>query len=347
MEPKDKIFVTGGTGFIGSRLVEELVRRGHQVRALSRQTKPEPPPGFGWTDGGPLAQAQVELVRGDITDAQSVLRGMEGCAYVFHLAAYAKNWARDPSTFFEINVQGMRNVFDAVKRLGVKRVVWTSSIVTLGWTRPGEVGNEDMPRITDRYFHEYEETKTIAEKEAVRAAEDGFPVVVVNPTRVYGPGRLTEGNAVSRLIDLYDRGKAPFLLNRGVNVGNYVLVDDVVQGLIMALEKGRIGQRYILGGENATLKRFFQVIDEVSGKRHFQLPLFRLMPLLFAHFQQKRAQWFNIYPEITPAWVRSFLVDMAFSSEKAQRELGYRPTPLVEGIRITYEWLQRVRKEQA
>jgi len=345
MEPESKVFVTGATGFIGTRLVHALVDRGHTVRALSRRADPEPPPGFDGPAGGPLRHERVELVRGDIADCDSLTRGMEGCRYVFHLAAYAKNWAREAQTFFDVNVQGMKNVFDTARLLNVQRIVWTSTIVAFGPTPPGVVGNEDMPRITDHYYTEYEESKALAEKAALRYAEEGLPVVIVNPTRVYGPGHLTEGNAVAQMIRQYDQGKMPVLLNRGVNVGNYVLVDDVVAGHILAMERGRVGQRYILGGQNASLKEFFKTIDQVSGKRHRQIPILGFAPLVFAYFQKKRADWFNIYPQITPGWVKTFLVDWTYSCEKAQRELGYRPTPLAEGIGITYQWLRRVGEE--
>ncbi len=313
---------------------------------MSRRERPEVPPGFDWRDGGPLARPGVELVRGDITDRESLLRGMEGCDRVFHLAAYAKNWAPDPGTYDRLNVNGMNNVFDAAEKLGVRRVVWTSTQLTRGPTRPGEEPSEDSPRITDRFLTDYERTKTVAERQALERAGRGFPLVIVNPCRVYGPGLLTEGNSVSLLIDQYDRGKVPVLLNRGVNVGNWVLVDDVAQGHLLAMEKGRVGECYLLGGENASLKRFFRLIDQVSGKQHFQVPMLRCGPLVFAYLQEKRAEFFHVYPQITPGWMRTFLTDWAHSSKKAEQELGYRPTPLAEGLRITYEWLQRVRKEQ-
>jgi len=345
METTQRVFVTGGTGFIGTRLVEALIARGQAVRVLSRPADPKPPPGLDGPQHGLWRHGRVELVRGEIGDRDLLVRAMEGCSRVFHLAAYAKNWAPNPQTYFDVNVQGVRNVFDAAAESGVERVVWTSTVMTFGPTPPGVVADENSPRITDRYYTAYERTKTIAEAEALRRAQEGFPVVIVNPTRVYGPGHLTEGNALARLIDDYDRGKVPVLLNRGVNVGNYVLVDDVVEGHVLAMEKGRVGQRYILGGENVSLRQFFRIVDQVSGKRHRQLPIFKVLPLLFAVCQEKRAQWFGVYPRITPGWVRAFLADWAHSSEKARRELGYRPTPLVEGMRITYEWLQRIRKQ--
>lgn len=345
MDDREKVFVTGASGFIGTRLVQALVERGQRVRTLSRRDRIDPPPGFSRNQAGLLEQELVETVRGDIEDPDSLQRGMEGCSRVFHLAAHAKNWASDARTFYRLNVEGMQNVFDAARRQGVTRVVWTSSIVTFGPTPPGVVGDETMPRITPACLTEYEETKVIAEQEALRRAAEGFPIVIVNPTRVYGPGHLTEGNALARLIDDYDRGRMPVLLNRGVNVGNYVLVDDVVQGHLLAMERGRSGERYILGGENASLQEFFRTIDRVSGKTHFQIPLPHIAPLLFAWLQKKRAEWFGVYPTITPGWIKTFLADWTYRSDKAVRELGYRPTPLEDGIRITYQWLQRVRQE--
>ena len=328
------VFVTGSTGFIGTKLVNALVQRGDTVHALTR--------GSSNKDG--LQHDHIKLVTGDTMDIFSLQRGMEGCSQVYHLAAYAKNWARDPAVFFRQNVEGMHNVFEAARSVGISRVVFTSTIVTFGPTAPGVVGNETMARITPKYYTEYEETKAIAEQEALRMAAEGFPVVIVNPTRVYGPGKLTEGNSVSLMIDMYDRGKVPVLLNHGANIGNYVLVDDLVQGHILAMDKGRTGERYILGGENSSLKHFFELVDEVSGKRHFQVNLPPRVAYLYSGLEKKKAERLGFYPQITPGWVETFLQDWAYSSEKAQRELGYPVTPLKEGVRLTYEWILEQRR---
>ena len=323
------IFVTGATGFIGTKLVNELVRQGHTVHALTRAASNR--------DG--LNHERIKLVHGDIMNRESLLAGMKGCTHVFHLAAYAKNWARDSKIFHDHNVLGMKNVFDAARQVGIQRVVWTSTIVTFGPSAPGVIGDETMLRITSKYYTEYEETKSIAEKEALKMAAEEFPVVMVNPTRVYGPGKLTEGNSVSLMIDQYDRGLVPILLNRGVNIGNYVLVDDLVRGHILAMEKGRIGERYIIGGENVSLKHFFKLVDEVSGRKHFQVNLPPKVGLGYGGIQKFAAEKFGIYPQITTGWVETFLQDWAFSCAKAERELGYTFTPLKEGIRLTYEWI--------
>jgi len=330
------VFVTGSTGFIGTKLVNELVRQGHAVHALTRGTSNK----YG------LQHDRIKLVTGDILDRSSLQKGMEGCSQVYHLAAYAKNWSRDPSVFFKQNVEGMRNVLEAARSTSVTRVVLTSTIVTFGPTAPGVVGNEEMPRITQKYYTEYEETKAIAEQEAVRLAAQGFPVVIVNPTRVYGPGKLTEGNSVSLMIDMYDRGKVPVLLNHGANVGNYVLVDDLVKGHILAMERGRIGERYILGGENSSLKHFYELVDEVSGKKHFQMNLPPGLAYAYSGFEKKKAEWLGLYPQITPGWVETFLQDWAYSPEKAQRELGHPVTPLKEGVRMTYAWVLEQRRSR-
>ena len=168
-------FVTGATGFIGTKLVNELVQQGHTVHALIR-TK---------SNREGLYHERIKFVQGDIMNLDSLIAGMKDCTHVFHLAAYAKNWAPDQKIFTDHNIIGMQNVFEAARQTGIQRVVWTSTIVTFGPTPPGVIGDETMPRITKRYFTEYEETKALAEQEAIKFAAEGFPVIIVNPTRVY------------------------------------------------------------------------------------------------------------------------------------------------------------------
>ncbi len=330
------IFVTGGTGFIGTKLVNALVAKGHTVRCLTRSTSN--------TEG--LSHERISFIPGSLFDPDSLKRGMEGCTQVYHLAAYAKNWAKDPREFFRQNVDGMQNVFDAARASGVERVVFTSTIVTMGPSHPGDIRDESMPRITYRYYTEYEESKVVAEQKAIEQAKAGFPVVIVNPARVYGPGKLTEGNSVSLMIEMYDRWKMPVLLNGGRDVGNYVLVDDLVRGHILAMERGRIGERYILGGENASLRRFFELVKEVTGRPRPQFSLPPKIALFYSWTEKKKAELLGLYPQITPGWVETFLQDWAYTCAKAERELGYQITPLKEGIRLTYEWLLEQRKKR-
>jgi farnesol dehydrogenase len=286
----------------------------------------------------------VEYVPGDILDRDSLIAGMRGCDGVFHLAGYAKNFAWKKETYWDINVGGLRNVVEAARQTGVKRIVWTSTMLTFGPTAKGVVADEETPRSRPDYLTHYEASKADAESLAAEYVAQGVDIVIVCPARVFGPGNLTEGNSLAQIIDQYDRGGAPVLLNAGRNVGNYVLVDDVVEGHILAMERGRTGEKYLLGGDNATLKEFFRTIDKVSGKRHFQFTIRWPAALGFAYIQLGMARAFGRYPKVTPPWVRLFMLDWAFTSAKAERDLGYRYTPLEEGVRKTYEWILEQRK---
>ncbi len=339
-----KLFVTGATGFIGSTIIQKLLARGHFVTGLSR-SKPTFPPGFVGTPESLWEHPNFMWVQGDIQSVETLKNVMSGAEGVFHLAGYAKNYSPDKSIYTKINVDGMRNVFIAAKELKVQKIVWTSSIVTFGPTAAGMTGDESMPRITDKYYTEYEQSKSIAEKEALQWAAEGLPVTIVNPARVYGPGQMSEGNAMTQLISDIMAGRMPFLPNCGVNIGNYVLVDDVAQGQILAMERGRIGQRYILGGENASLCEVFSKVEAITGKRHFKLKLLKFGPMLFARVQLLIAKLFGIYPRITPGWVATFVDDWVYSVEKARQELGYNPTGIDEGFTKTCQWLAEIEKK--
>ncbi len=338
-------FVTGATGFIGLRLVRALVERGERVRALVRRFRGAFLPHCDIDGHHPLEHPAVELAAGDITEPDSLSHAMRGCSQVYHLAGYAKNWAPDPTVYYKVNVQGLLNVLKAAKQTGVKRIVWTSTQLTCGPTLPGELATEETLPADGSYWTDYQRSKRQAELLAVEAAQrENAPVVIVCPTRVYGPGNLSESNSATRLIDLYDRGRFPFLPNLGRNIGNWVFIDDVVRGLLSAMEKGRCGEKYILGGENASLKEFCQVVGRVSGRRRFQIPLFGFSTLVFAYVQQFLADYLSVYPTITPGWARIFFADWPCTSRKAEIELGYQVTPLETGIRLTYQWLQHTRQ---
>ncbi len=231
-------------------------------------------------------------MQGDITDPESLRRGMAGCSQVYHLAGYAKNWARDGKTYLGINVGGLLQVGQIACELRIERVVWTSTMLTFGPTLKGQIGDENMARNLSYAITRYEASKMEAEKVAAELVSRGLPLVIVNPGRVFGPGHLNEGNSVSLLIDMYDRGQVPFLLGGDRNVGNWVLVDDVVRGLILAMERGRPGEKYLLGGENASLKALFRLVDEVSSKRHFQITIRRPAAMTYAWLlKQRRNGW--------------------------------------------------------
>ena len=335
MEKQHKIFVTGATGFIGAKLVRLLLREGFSVRGLYHRTQPD------WSNFAELDPGdRLEFVQGDISTVESLHKAMDGCRYAFHLAGFAQNWARDFSIFTRINIDGMRNVFHVAKEQNFERIVWTSSIVTFGPTEQGTTADETSPRITERYFTEYEKTKTIAEKEALQWTADGLPLVIVNPTRVFGPGPQTDGNALAELINDYVTGKLFVTFNFGMDTGNYVFVDDVAMGHYLAMLNGRIGERYILGSENASLRQFYTYVEEVSGIKRRGIPIFLPGAMMISRMFVLWAKLTGGYPRISPGWVRTFAADWCYSCDKARKELGYDPIPLKEAVQRTYEWLQ-------
>jgi len=335
MDKQHKIFVTGSAGFIGTKLIQLLLREGYSVRGLYHRKQPD------WSNYAELDPGErLEFVQGDITDIESLHKAMAGCRYAFHLAGFAQNWARDFSLFTKINVDGMRNVFQVAKDQGFERVVWTSSIVTFGPTEPGTIADETSPRITDKYYTEYEKTKAIAEKEALQWAAEGLPVVIVNPTRVFGPGPKTDGNALAELINDYISGKFFVVFNFGMDVGNYVFVDDVAMGHYLAMLNGKIGERYILGSENASLRQFYSYIEEASGIKRRGLPIFTPGAMTISQLFVLWAKLTGGFPRISPGWVRTFAADWVYSCEKAKREFGYNPISLKEAVQRTYDWLK-------
>ena len=328
-------FVTGGTGFIGSLLVRRLLEAGEKVHLLAREQ----------SDLTGLTGPGVTVFRGDVTDADSLREPARGCRTVYHLAGYARNWAPDPATYTRINVGGLRNAAGAALEAGVECFVFTSTCMTSG-PSDGAVMEESTPRQTDEFLTEYERSKFEAEAEARKLLAHGLPIVTVNPTRVYGPGRLTEGNSVTRMVDMFLRGRFPALLGRGTEVGNYVHVDDVVEVHLRAAERGRPGRKYLAAGENCSLADFFALAAELSGRRPPRWHLPAAAARLFARAQRLKAALFGSYPVITPGWVESFLRDWPYSNRRAVEELGCTFRPLREGLAQTIAWL-RSRAEEA
>jgi len=322
------ILITGATGFIGTTLTQKLAEDGHIVHALYRSKE----------KAKIIEHRNVRLFKGDITDYRSVESAVRSCEAVFHMAAYARVWAKDASTFNRTNVQGTVNVLDAAWKEGVKKIVFTSTAGVLG-PSAGEIVTESTQREIG-YFSEYERTKAQAEEKISELIRKGLEIVVVNPTRVYGPGILSESNGITKMIKLYSQGKFRWIPGNGESIGNYVYVDDVVEGHILALKKGRSGEKYILGGHNISYNRFFEQLSSATGqnRRMIKLPL----PLMlgFAYLLSLRAKVFGIPPLITPPWVKRYLHNWKVSSEKAINELGYQITQLDKGLKKTLDWLK-------
>ncbi len=323
-----KIFITGATGFIGSELVKELLQRGHIVHALYRNPKKRNIP----------ESKNLIYHKGDILDKSSLKESMMDCEIVFHLAAYAKVWSKNPSYFKQINVEGTRNVLSSAKELDIKKVIVTSTAGVLGPSGKGVV-NEDSKRLRN-FFTEYERTKYLAEQEIDGFVRNGLNVTTLLPTRVYGPGVLGESNSVTVLIQKYINGKWHFLPGNGKNIGNYVFIEDVINGHISAMEKEVSGEKFILGGDNISYYDFFNTIAAISGKKQWLIPLPVVLMMIASGFMWLMAAIFKIKPLITPGWVRKYLHHWNLSSQKAMSMLDYQITPLKKGLSETIKWLR-------
>jgi nucleoside-diphosphate-sugar epimerase len=322
-----KALVTGATGFLGINLCNELVKRGYVVNALYRS---EVKAKF-------LKHKNINLFKGDITDIKSIENAITGCDYVFHMAAYAQVWAKNPDIFYRINYIGVKNVLDIAEKAGVKKVIITSTAGVFGPSN-NEIVDENTIRKVN-YFSLYEKTKAEAEELTLQRAARGLNVVIVNPSRVYGPGLMSKSNSVTKIIKLYIEGKFRIIPGNGESIGNYVFVDDVVNGHILALEKGIAGEKYILGGENISYIDFFKVLAEISGKKYilFKVPLYLMLFISFCMLLV--AKGFGANPLITPGWVRKYNYNWILTSKKAREKLGYEITPLRIGIVKTLDFI--------
>lgn len=326
-----KIFVTGATGYIGHHLTKELVARNFQVVALVRSKE----------KASDLAAIGVKLFVGDLIDLPIVEQAMQGADAVFHLAAYAKIWPDDEQIYKKINVEGTATVLASALKNKVKKVIITSTAGVYGPSASADAPVNETSQRTLPFSNFYESTKAEAEEIARSYAKMGIQVVIVNPTRVYGPGIESESNAVSKLIQLYLEGKWHLIPGDGKRLGNYSFIDDVVAGHINALLHGKSGENYLLGGENASYDRLFELIKNLSGKQfrlfHIPVPLI----ILASRGMKLGARLQLIKPLITPEWARRYLLDWNVSSLKATQQLGYTITPLEEGLKRTIEWLQK------
>lgn len=305
-----RALVTGATGFVGSAVARALSRAGWQVRALVR-------PG---SDRRNLRGLAIETALGDLTDRSSLEAALEGCEALFHLAAEYRLWTPEPGLLYRANVEGTRNILDAARRSRVTRIVYTSSVATVGLPPDGSPGREDTPvRLEDMIGH-YKRSKFLAEQLVREQARSGIPVVIVNPSTPIGPGDLKPTPTGQIVVDAA-RGRMPAYVDTGLNI---VHVDDVAAGHLQALERGRPGERYILGGENLTLREILIEITRIAGRSppRIRLPHAAILPLAFV--AEGWARLTRRPTRITLEGVRMARHRMYFRSDKAAAELGYR-----------------------
>ncbi len=324
-----KTLITGAPGFVGSAVVRQLIAAGHDVRALVRRN----------SDCRNLVGLPVEIVYGDVRDRGSLDRGMKGCSTLFHVAADYRLWVPKPSQIYETNVIGTRNVMLAAMNAGVKRVVFTSSVATLGVTPNGRPADEETPVSLKDMIGHYKRSKFMAEVEVKRLADEhGLPVVIVNPSTPVGP-RDIKPTPTGRIIVDAGSGRMPAYVDTGLNL---VHVDDVAIGHLLALERGIVGDRYILGACNMTLKEILYAIASLTGRMppKICLPLSLVLPV--ACFSEAWARLVTRRePRVPLNGVRLARKRMFYSIEKARRFLGFQPRPVEEGLRDAVDWFRK------
>jgi dihydroflavonol-4-reductase len=327
LRPGDPVLVTGGSGFLGSAVVRALVARGLQVRALVRPTSPR----------GNLAGLDCTIVPGDLTDQDSLRKALQGVRFLFHVAADYRLWARDPATILRVNVEGTANLMREALAAGVERIVYTSSVAALKVAGASAPVDETAPLAPDEAIGAYKRSKTLAERAVERMiAQDGLPAIIVNPTTPIGP-RDIKPTPTGRIILDAALGRIPAFVDTGLNFAH---VDDIAAGHLAAFERGRIGERYILGGQNLSLQEFLGTVAGLTGRRAPRIRLPRGPLFLLAYGAEAVARLTGKEPLLTMDALRMSRYRMFFTSAKAEDELGYRSRPYQEGVADALAWFR-------
>ncbi len=322
-----KAFVTGATGFVGSNLVKRLLKEGFKVGILVREN----------SDLSNVKGIDCKIHYGDLKDYKSLIDSLKGYEFLFHVAADYRLWVPKPEEIYANNVEGTKNIMLAALEADIKRIVYTSSVATLGLNPDGTPADEETPVTLDDMIGHYKKSKFLAEREVKKmVTEKGLDAVIVNPSTPVGPGDI-KPTPTGRMILEAAQGKMPAYVDTGLNI---VHVDDVAEGHILALKKGTTGRRYILGGENMTLKEIFTEVARISGKRppRIKLPHNLIMPV--AYIAEAISRITGKEPMVTVDGVKLAKKRMFFTSKRAIKELGYNPRPAKEALRDAVNWFK-------
>ena len=328
LQPGDPVLVTGATGFVGSAVLRALAQRGAKVRALARPASPRLN----------LEGVACEVVEGDMTDPAAMARALQGARYLFHVAADYRLWARDPDELRRANVAGAKAVMEAALAAGVERIVYTSSVATLRAADAATVVDETAPLGEHEAIGAYKQSKVAAERLVEQmVADQSLPAVIVNPSTPIGP-RDVKPTPTGRMVLEAAQGKIPAFVDTGLNL---VHVDDVAEGHLQALERGRIGERYVLGGQDLSLRDMLAAIAGLTGRRAptVALPRAPLYPL--AYLAEGVARLTGKEPMLTRDALKMASHHMFFSSAKAEAELGYRARPHIEALTDAIAWFRQ------
>ncbi len=322
-----KALVTGATGFIGAAVVRALVAAGTDVRVLARRD----------SDFSNLSQFKLDGAYGDIRDRDSLRRALAGCRHLYHIAAHYALWAKDPSIFYDVNVAGTRNVLEAARDAGIERIVYCSTIGAIGLPPNGGLGTEETPVSLSQMAGDYKRSKYLAEQEVLKLAREGLPVVIVNPSAPVGEGDVKPTPTGQVIVD-FMKGRMLAYIETGMNL---IDVDDVAAGHLLAMQKGRIGERYILGNKNLTLKEVLDILSQLTGVKAPRVKLPRGFVLPLAYINQAISDYItHSTPRIPLEGVKMAKYYMHYDCSKAIHELGLPQTPVEVALEKAVKWFR-------
>jgi dihydroflavonol-4-reductase len=321
-----KALITGATGFVGGAVARALVKRGIDIRVIAR----------GGSDLQNLEGLPHELVMGDLRDQASLRTALTGCSQLYHVAAHYALWAKDPSIFYDVNVIGTRNLLEAARDVGTERIVYCSTIGAIGLPPGGGLGTEETPVSLEQMAGHYKRSKYLAEQEVLKLAKAGLPVVIVNPSAPVGAADVKPTPTGQIVVD-FMKGRMPAYIETGLNI---VDVDDVAAGHLLAMEKGRTGERYILGGKNLMLREVLEILSRLSGVKAPTIELPRLAILPLAYLNLWVANMTGQPPRIPLEGVKMAKYKMHYNCSKAIRELGIPQTPPEVALEKAVRWFR-------
>jgi dihydroflavonol-4-reductase len=321
-----KVLVTGATGFVGGAVARALVHRGIEVRVMAR----------AGADLQNLQGLAVERVEGDLRDQPSLRHALTGCRQLYHVAAHYALWAKDPSIFYDVNVTGTKSLLEAARDVGTGRIVYCSTIGAIGIPPAGGLGTEETPVVFEQMAGHYKRSKYLAEQEVLKFAKAGLPVVIVNPSAPVGIGDVKPTPTGQVIVD-FMKGRMPAYIETGMNI---VDVDDVATGHLLAMEKGRIGERYILGSANLMLREVLEILSRLTGVKAPTIKLPRVAILPLAYLNQWMANFTGQPPRIPLEGVKMAKYKMHYDCSKAIRELGFPQTPPDVALEKAVKWFR-------
>ncbi len=320
-----RVFITGATGFVGGHVARAYAAEGATLRLLTRQT----------SRLDSLAGIEADMVIGDLREPEKLRSALQGCGVLVHVAADYRLWVRDPAEMYAANVDGTRELLKIAREVGVQRVVYTSSVATMGFKSDGSIVNEDAPVSLSDMIGSYKRSKFLGEQEAIRAAQAGQHVIILNPTTPIGAGDAKPTPTGRIIVDFLNK-KFPAYVDTGLNL---VEVAEVARMHVVALEQGRPGERYILGGENLTLKQILDRMSSITGLPSPRMKVPHAVAMVFAFFDENfTGKLLGKEPRATVEAVRMGKKTMFASSAKAERDLGFKVLPVYHAMRAAIDW---------